>query len=325
MTAEPALLEVQDLAVHFPIRAGVFRRQVGAVRAVDGVSFALGRGETLGLVGESGCGKSTTGLALLGLVPPTAGQVRLDGRSIGDLAGGGVKALRRRVQIVFQDPFSSLNPRQRVRDIIRAPLDIHGIGTPTERRLKVEELMAAVGLRADQAAKYPHEFSGGQRQRIGIARALALDPDIIVCDEPVSALDVSVQAQILNLLVRLQKEFSLSFLFISHDLSVVDHISDRVAVMYLGEIVELAPRALIFENPRHPYTELLLRSAPPAHPRDRTRHSVPADASEVPSAASKPPGCPFHTRCPIARDHCRVEKPALLVRDDGRLLACHER
>jgi len=320
--SEP-LLSVEDLKVHFPIRRGILQRQVGEVKAVDGVGFSIGKGETLGLVGESGCGKSTTGLALMGLVKATAGRVRLAGETVADLNRAGLKRHRRRMQIVFQDPFSSLNPRQRVSDIIRAPLDIHNVGTPRERRHKVAELMGRVGLRPDQADNFPHQFSGGQRQRIGIARALALNPDLIVCDEPVSALDVSVQAQILNLLADLQRDLGLSYLMISHDLGVVEHVSHRVAVMYLGKIVEIAPKARLFAQPGHPYTELLLRSAPALDPRARRRYSASHD--DLPSATNKPSGCPFHTRCPLATPECSATEPALTPRPDGRLLACHHR
>jgi len=324
MTADAApLLEVRDLKVHFPIRRGLLSRQVGSVHAVDGVSFSIAKGETLGLVGESGCGKSTTGLALMRLVTPTSGAVRLKGQDVAKLSPHELKTYRQRMQIVFQDPYSSLNPRQRVSDIIRAPLDIHRVGTVRERRAEVAALMARVGLRPDQAGNFPHQFSGGQRQRIGIARALAVRPELIICDEPVSALDVSVQAQILNLLVSLQRELGLSYLFISHDLGVVKHISDRVAVMYLGRIVEIASRDQLFAKPGHPYTELLLRSAPPAHPRDRRRYSTAAE--DVPSATRIPSGCPFHPRCPLATDVCRAEMPPLAVRPDQRLLACHHR
>ncbi len=317
------LLEVRDLQVHFPIRKGVLQRARGVVRAVDGVSFAIGRGETLGLVGESGCGKSTTGLALMGLTPATGGIVRIDGMAPQRLRGAAMRAWRRRMQIVFQDPFSSLNPRQRVADILRAPLDIHRIGTPAERRERVADLMARVGLRPDQAGNYPHEFSGGQRQRIGIARALALRPDLIICDEPVSALDVSVQAQILNLLSDLQEEYGLSFLMISHDLGVVEHVSHRVAVMYLGRIVEIADKARLFEAPGHPYTELLLRSAPVMDPRRRRRFS--AQANEIGAAGAAPGGCAFAPRCPLATDLCRTTTPALTPRDPRQSVACHHR
>ncbi|ARO14629.1 oligopeptide transport ATP-binding protein OppF [Ketogulonicigenium robustum] len=316
-----ALLQVDDLKVHFPIRAGVLQRQVGAVKAVDGVSFTLNRGETLSLVGESGCGKSTTGLALMGLVRPTGGGVSFDGQSIANFNRKTLRDYRKRMQIVFQDPFSSLNPRQRVRDIIRAPLDIHSVGNPAEREARVADLMARVGLRPDQADNFAHQFSGGQRQRIGIARALALQPDIIVCDEPVSALDVSVQAQILNLLADLRRDLGVAFLFISHDLGVVEHISDRVAVMYLGKIVEIAPKGQIFANPGHPYTQLLMRSAPSLDPR--ARHTFSASSDDIPSATKKPAGCAFHTRCPLATDVCRQIEPALTERAPGRQMACH--
>ncbi|HQZ11275.1 MAG TPA: ATP-binding cassette domain-containing protein [Devosia sp.] len=321
--ATAPLLSVENLEVHFPVRGGVLQRETGTVKAVDGVSFSLGKGETLSLVGESGCGKSTTGLALMGLVKPTGGRVRFDGQEIRSFGRAALKDYRRRMQIVFQDPFSSLNPRHRVREAIRAPLDIHGIGTPAERDAEVTRLMARVGLRPDQADNFPHQFSGGQRQRIGIARALALKPDIIVCDEPVSALDVSVQAQILNLLADLQRDLGVSFLFISHDLGVVEHISHRVAVMYLGKIVEIAGKTTIFERPLHPYTEMLMRSAPTLDPRQR--HTFSARNDDVPSAINKPSGCPFHTRCPLATDVCKTTEPALTPREDGQFVACHHR
>ena len=317
------LLTVDNLQVHFPIRAGLLQRHVGAVKAVDGVSFTLQRGETLSLVGESGCGKSTTGLALMGLVKPTGGHVSFDGQQIRNFGSVAMKDYRKRMQIVFQDPFSSLNPNQRVRDIIRAPLDIHKIGSPAERRTEVAQLMERVGLRPDQADSFPHQFSGGQRQRIGIARALALKPDVIVCDEPVSALDVSVQAQILNLLADLQRDLGVSYLAISHDLGVVEHISHRVAVMYLGRIVEMTSKTQIFSAPSHPYTELLMRSAPTLDPR--RRHKFSASADDVPSATRKPSGCGFRTRCPLASEVCKNADPQLTARADGRLVACHHR
>jgi len=316
-------LAVEDLEVHFPVRSGILQRQTATVKAVDGVSFTLGRGETLSIVGESGCGKSTTGLALMGLIKPTGGRVRFGGQEIQSFSRHALKDYRRRMQIVFQDPFSSLNPRHRVREAIRAPLDIHRVGTPASRNADVDRLMDRVGLRPDQADNFPHQFSGGQRQRIGIARALALNPDIIVCDEPVSALDVSVQAQILNLLADLQHDLGVSFLFISHDLGVVEYISHRVAVMYLGKIVEIAPKAAIFARPTHPYTEMLMRSAPTLDPRQR--HDFSANSDDIPSAMNKPSGCPFHTRCPLATDICKSNEPALTPRDDGRLVACHHR
>ena len=318
------LLAVDGLKVHFAVRGGLVPRPRAHIRAVDGVDFSIARGETLGLVGESGCGKSTTGLALMGLVRPSAGIIRLDGVDIAGLQGPALKASRRRMQIVFQDPYSSLNPRQRVGDIIRAPLDIHAIGTLYERDRRVADLMRLVGLSPDQASAYPHQFSGGQRQRIGIARALASEPGLIICDEPVSALDVSVQAQILNLLADLQARLGISFLFISHDLGIVAHVSRRVAVMYLGRIVEIGSAESIFATPRHPYTELLFRSAPVAHPRDR--HADTADDEhEVPDSLSLSQGCRFHPRCPLATDRCRVEEPALTAREDGRQIACHVR
>jgi peptide/nickel transport system ATP-binding protein len=317
------LLSVSGLEVHFPIRKGVFNRRAATVRAVDGVSFQIGRAETVGLVGESGCGKSTVGLALTGLVAPTGGEVLFGGVKVSTLTGKDLAQFRQRMQIVFQDPFSSLNPRQRVRDILRAPLDIHAIGKPAERAERVMAMMERVGLRPDQAASYPHQFSGGQRQRIGIARALMLNPDIIVCDEPVSALDVSVQAQILNLLGDLQAELNVSFLFISHDLGVVEHLSHRVAVMYLGKIVEFATREALFAAPRHPYTALLLGSTPSLDPRKR--HAFEARFDDVPSAISKPAGCAFRTRCPLATAECAAHEPPLTARDDGRLVACHHR
>ena len=319
---ETPVIEVQNLTVRFPgPRRGLAGLRSDSVIAVDNVSFNLQRGETLGLVGESGCGKSTTGLAILNLIETTSGDIRVLGKSVSSLSGAERRVMRQRMQIVFQDPYSSLNPRQRIADIIRSPLDIHKIGTPDERRQRVMQLMARVGLRPDQAENYPHQFSGGQRQRIGIARALATQPELVICDEPVSALDVSVQAQILNLLVELQQEFALSLLFISHDLSIVKHISDRVAVMYLGRIVEIAPRPTLFAAPRHPYTRLLLDSLPPQHPRDRRRKNPTDDASATPA----PPraGCRFSPRCPLVTDVCLREDPVLMPRGDGHSAACH--
>jgi len=322
MTDE-TLLQVEGLKVQFPIRKGILQRRQGVVRAVDGVDFSIASGETLGLVGESGCGKTTTGLALMGLQRATAGSVRLAGAPPGQLRGAALRTFRRRMQIVFQDPFSSLNPRQRVADIVRAPLDIHRVGTPAERRDEVMRLIVRVGLRPDQARSFPHQFSGGQRQRIGIARALALRPDLIICDEPVSALDVSVQAQILNLLSDLQAEYGLSFLMISHDLGVVEHVSKRVAVMYLGKIVEIADKAQLFAAPAHPYTELLMRSAPVMDPRKRRAFS--AKANEIDSSGAPLEGCAFQPRCPIATDLCRVSVPQLRQRQVGWEVACHHR
>ncbi len=319
---EAPVIEVRNLTVRFPGQGGLAGPRSDPVTAVDNVSFTLQRGETLGLVGESGCGKSTTGLAILNLIEATSGSIRVLGKTIASLSSAERRAMRQRMQIVFQDPYSSLNPRQRVADIIRAPLDIHKLGAPAERRDKVKQLMARVGLRPDQADNYPHQFSGGQRQRIGIARALATQPELVICDEPVSALDVSVQAQILNLLVELQQEFGLSLLFISHDLSIVKHISDRVAVMYLGRIVEIAPRATLFASPQHPYTRLLLNSLPPRHPRDRRRQHLAADDAPDTQAPSRS-GCRFSARCSMVMDVCLHKDPALTQRGVDHAVACH--
>ena len=325
MPAEAApVLEVENLTKHFPIRRGVLSRVVGQVRALDGVSFAIRQGETLGLVGESGCGKSTAGKTILKLLTPTAGRILLEGEDITALGRRAMRPYRRRMQIVFQDPYASLNPRARVGAIIAAPFAVHGLTDRAERRDRVRDLMRRVGLDPDQAARYPHEFSGGQRQRIGIARALALNPSLIVCDEPVSALDVSVQAQVVNLMADLQRQLGLSYLFISHDLGVIAHISHRVAVMYLGQIVEMADKRTLFANPRHPYTEALLAAAPEPDPGARGRRRA-IIKGEVPSAANPPPGCRFHLRCPLAEARCRTEPPPLRRSDDGRLLACHLR
>ena len=318
---ETPAIEVRGLTVRFPGQRGLTGRRSDPVIAVDNISFTLQRRETLGLVGESGCGKSTTGLAILNLIEPTSGSIRVLGKTLSSLSGAERRIMRQRMQIVFQDPYSSLNPRQRVADIIRAPLDIHKLGTPAERRDRVKQLMARVGLRPDQADNYPHQFSGGQRQRIGIARALATQPELVICDEPVSALDVSVQAQILNLLVELQQEFGLSLLFISHDLSIVKHISDRVAVMYLGRIVEIAPRATLFAAPQHPYTRLLLNSLPPRHPRDRRRQNLADDAPDTRMQSRS--GCRFSSRCPLAMDVCLRDDPALTPRGVDHAAACH--
>lgn len=318
---ETPVIEVHNLTVRFPGPRGLAGLKSEPVTAVDNISFALQRRETLGLVGESGCGKSTTGLAILNLIEPTSGDIRVLGKTVASLSSVERRVMRQRMQIVFQDPYSSLNPRQRVADIIRAPLDIHKLGTPAERRERVSMLMARVGLRPDQADNYPHQFSGGQRQRIGIARALATQPELVICDEPVSALDVSVQAQILNLLVELQQEFGLSLLFISHDLSIVKHISDRVAVMYLGRIVEIASRATLFAKPQHPYTRLLLSSLPPRHPRERRRPHPADDAPATQTPARG--GCRFSARCPLVMDVCLREDPVLTPRGEGHEAACH--
>jgi peptide/nickel transport system ATP-binding protein/oligopeptide transport system ATP-binding protein len=296
---------------------------VAHVRAVDGVSFTIAPGETLGLVGESGCGKSTLGKAVLRLVEPSAGRIMLEGEDITALDRSAMIAKRRRMQVIFQDPYSSLNPRMTAGDIVQEPLINFGIGTRAEQRERVAALFARVGLRPDQRGNYPHEFSGGQRQRLGIARALALAPSIIIGDEPVSALDVSVQAQVINLMVDLQEELKLSYLFVAHDLGVVEHISHRVAVMYLGKIVEIAPRQSLFEAPRHPYTEALLAAVPVPHPRMRRKRLMLK--GDVPSPINPPPGCRFHTRCPIAVPLCHEAEPPLVADASGHAVACHLR
>jgi oligopeptide/dipeptide ABC transporter ATP-binding protein len=313
-----SLLVAENLTKHFPVRRGFLGRQTGVVHAVDGVSIVLGRGETLALVGESGCGKSTTGRLLLRLVEPTAGRIRFEGEDVLALGPAALRALRGRMQIVFQDPFASLNPRMTVGEILAEPLKLHRI---PGGRARVAELLATVGLRPEHAGRYPHEFSGGQRQRIGIARALAVEPALIVCDEPVSALDVSIQAQVINLLQDLQRRFGLAYLFIAHDLAVVKHIATRVAVMYLGQIVETAPSAALFALPRHPYTRALLTAIPvPAPGLARTRQILQGD---VPSPLAPPPGCRFHTRCPYAQERCRREAPPLADDGEGHATACH--
>ncbi len=317
-----ALLEVRDLKKHFPIYKGVFSRVSGHVYAVDGVSFSIGRGETLGLVGESGCGKSTVGRTLLRLLEPTAGSVKVAGEDITHLEGERLLPYRRRMQMIYQDPYASLNPRMTAGEIVGEPMVVHQVGTPQERRDKVASLFDRVGLRPESAARYPHEFSGGQRQRIGIARALSLNPDLIVGDEPVSALDVSIQAQIINLLMDLQDELGLSYLFVAHDLAVVEHISHRVAVMYLGRIVEMTDRKSLFEMPLHPYTEALLSAVPIAKASARGRKRVILKG-DVPSPINPPSGCHFHARCPYAMARCRVEAPALREVTPGHVAACH--
>jgi peptide/nickel transport system ATP-binding protein len=316
------VLEVNDLKKHFPIFSGLFGRVRGYVYAVDGVSFDIAKGETLALVGESGCGKSTVGRMILRLLPSTSGQVVLDGQRIDDMSVAKLRPLRRRVQVVFQDPFSSLNPRMKVRDVLAEPIVNFGLAADSaevDRRIAV--LLDKVSLPRDAADRWPHEFSGGQRQRIGIARALAAEPDLIVCDEAVSALDVSVKAQIVNLLQDLQKELGLALLFISHDLAIVEHMTHRVAVMYLGKIVEVASRREIFANPKHPYTAALLSAVPVPDPgRSRPRIILKGD---VPSPSTPPKGCRFHTRCPMTFDRCRVEEPELKPAAPAHLAACH--
>ena len=318
------LLEVRNLQKHFPVRGGLLRRIVAHVRAVDGVSFTLESGRTLGLVGESGCGKSTLGRAILQLQRPTGGEVILEGTELTTLGPRRLLEMRREMQIIFQDPFASLSPRRTVAQTIREPLDVHGIGSASERDGKVEELLQVVGMRPQVMDRYPHEFSGGQRQRIGIARALALNPKLIVADEPVSALDVSVRAQVLNLIAKLQREHGIAFLFISHDLSVVEHVSDHVGVMYLGKLVEMAPAKEIYRDPRHPYTQALLSAVPVPDPKRKSKRIVLT--GDVPSPMHPPPGCPFHKRCPKVMEVCsKVAAPVVDVGTAARphRVACH--
>jgi peptide/nickel transport system ATP-binding protein/oligopeptide transport system ATP-binding protein len=322
-TATAPLLKVTGLKKHYPIKRGLLLKTVGQVYAVDGISFEIGVGETLGLVGESGCGKSTAAKSILRLIEPTAGRIELNGQDITTLPREEMRERRRQMQVVFQDPFSSLNPRMRAGDIVGELLLNFGVGNAAQRREQVRALFGRVGLRPDQMDKFPHEFSGGQRQRIGIARALALNPSLIVCDEPVSALDVSVQAQVINLLMDLQQELGISYLFVAHDLAVVEHISHRVAVMYLGKIVELAPKRSLFAMPQHPYTEALLKAVPVPDP-DAPRPSA-ALRGDVPSPANPPSGCRFHTRCPYVFDRCKIEEPPLLNLGNGHFAACHLR
>lgn len=321
MNGVAPLVEVRHLKKYFPVQSGIIRRTVAHVQAVDDVSFEVYPGETLGLVGESGCGKTTAGRLVLRLLEPTGGTVLFEGRDIFAVRGGELKALRRNMQMIFQDPYSSLDPRLPIGEAVMEGLNIHGIGTPQERFERMLDTLAKVGLEPYHARRYPHEFSGGQRQRIGIARALALHPKFIVCDEPVSALDVSIQSQVLNLLKDLQQEFGLTYLFIAHNLSVVEHISDRVAVMYLGKIVEVAGRQEIFDHPLHPYTKALLSAIPIPNPRlKRERIILKGD---VPSPIRPPSGCRFHPRCPWARPRCSEEEPLLRELATGHRVACH--
>jgi oligopeptide/dipeptide ABC transporter ATP-binding protein len=318
-----ALLQVRDLRKHFPVRKGLLGRAVAKVHAVDGISFSIDERETLGLVGESGCGKSTAGKTILRLIDPTAGTIEWRGSRIDALGRAAMRPVRRELQAVFQDPYSSLNPRLRAADIVAEPLRNYERLGAAAARAKVAWLFEKVGLRPDQAVKFPHEFSGGQRQRLGIARALAVRPKLIVCDEPVSALDVSVQAQVINLLEDLQAEFGISYLFVAHDLAVVEHISHRVAVMYLGKIVELTDKRTLFRDPQHPYTEALLSAVPVPDPRAKKKRIIlPGD---VPSPITPPPGCRFHTRCPYAEERCRREEPVMKEVRPGHLVACHLR
>ncbi len=317
------LLEVRNLVTHFTVGGGFFGGRAGVVRAVDGVSFSIRRGETLGLVGESGCGKTTTGRSILQLERPTSGQVIFEGRDLTALGEVELRAVRRRMQVIFQDPYASLNPRMTVGQILAEPLAVHGIVTSsTGRRARVRDLLTRVGLLPQHADRYPHQMSGGQRQRVGIARALAVEPSLIVCDEPVSALDVSIQAQIINLLEDLQSELGLTYLFIAHDLAVVRHISDRVAVMYLGKIVEIADRRQLYENPLHPYTNALLAAVPIPDPVLEEHRARTVLSGEVPSPLNPPSGCVFHPRCPIAVDRCRGEVPPLREITPGHWAAC---
>jgi oligopeptide/dipeptide ABC transporter ATP-binding protein len=319
----PNLVEVRNLVKYFPVRAGALQRIQGWVKAVDDVSFTIRTGETLGLVGESGCGKTTIGRTILRLIEPTSGQVFFEGQDMVTMEKKELKAKRREMQIIFQDPYSSLDPRSQIASIIGEALYVHGVQDKEERHQRVQEIMATVGLAEYHARRYPHEFSGGQRQRIGIARALVLRPKFIVCDEPVSALDVSIQSQVLNLLRRLQREFSLTYLFIAHNMSVVEHISDRVAVMYLGKIVELADRVELYQNPLHPYTQALMSAIPIPDP-DLKRERIILEG-DVPSPLNPPPGCRFHPRCPIAQEVCSRELPLLqpVQGDEEHLVACH--
>ena len=324
MTDNNVLLTVDNLVKHFLIKKGVFfTKTIGAVRAVDGLSFVIHRGETFGLVGESGCGKSTTGRAILQLHRPTSGSVVFDGVDLVKMKGEDLRKMRRKMQMIFQDPYSSLNPRMSVGDIIGEPLVIHNLATGRQAQERVEELLQLVGLDPRFSDRYPHEFSGGQRQRIGVARALALNPSFIVCDEPIAALDVSIQAQVVNLLEDLQSKFGLTYLFIAHDLSMVRHISDRIAVMYLGIIVELAGADDLFDDPLHPYTRALMSAVPVADPSVEEKRTRIILEGDVPSPAHVPPGCRFHTRCPVAVEQCKVDVPAWREVRPEHFVACH--
>ena len=324
MTTNNVLMHVKDLVKHFPITQGiVIQRQVGAVRAVDGISFDVHKGETLGLVGESGCGKSTTGRTILQLYRPTSGDVVFDGVNLVTLKGAELRKIRKKMQMIFQDPYASLNPRMTISEIVGEPLIVHEVASGKEVEQRVEHLLELVGLSPSFANRFPHEFSGGQRQRIGVARALALQPSFIVCDEPISALDVSIQAQVVNLLEDLQQQFGLTYLFIAHDLSMVRHISDRVAVMYLGVIVELASRDEIYNSPLHPYTQALLSAVPIPDPFAESQRKRVILQGDVPSPTNPPSGCRFRTRCPIAKDICAETRPDFRELKPGHFVACH--
>ncbi|MGM8214345.1 ABC transporter ATP-binding protein [Bacillaceae bacterium W0354] len=318
---ETPILQVNNLKKYFDVKGGVFSRKVGEVKAVDEVSFTVNKGEILGIVGESGCGKSTTGKAILRLIEPTEGEILFEGEDISKINDEQMRLLRRDMQIIFQDPYASLNPRHTVEKIISEPLLVHGMTSAKERKNRVKELLETVGLRPYHASRYPHQFSGGQRQRIGIARALANHPKLIICDEPVSALDVSVQSQILNLMSKLRDQFQLTYIFIAHDLSVVKHISDRVGVMYLGRMIELAENEHLYESPKHPYTQALLSAVPVADP-DVKRERIILEG-DVPSPSNPPTGCAFHTRCPMAMDVCKEIRPRFQEVDQKHFVACH--
>jgi oligopeptide transport system ATP-binding protein len=317
------VLHVENLKKYFPIRRGVFRKQVGDVKAVDGVSFSVYRGETLGLVGESGCGKTTTGRTIIRIYEPTAGQVTFEGVDLARLRGRALRKMRRKIQMVFQDPYASLNPRMSIAAIVGEPLDIHRVKNGNSRKESVAQLLQLVGMNPDLMNRYPHEFSGGQRQRVGLARALALNPDLIICDEPISALDVSIQAQVVNLLQELQEKLGLTYIFIAHDLSMVRHISDRVAVMYLGKVVELTDREILYRSPRHPYTIALLSAIPVADPLVEAERQRILLEGDLPSPANPPVGCNFNTRCPLAQSVCFDIEPEFRQVSPGHFVACH--
>lgn len=320
MDREKPLVEIKHLKKHFPVKKGWIGKKE-AVRAVDDISFFIRKGETFGLVGESGCGKSTTGRMIMNLLTATEGEIWFDGNEISQFGDHQMRRIRRQLQMVFQDPYASLNPRMKVYEIVAEPLVVHGIGTRKERQKRVDELLETVGLNSSYAERYPHEFSGGQRQRIGIARALAVNPEFIIADEPVSALDVSIQSQILNLLQDLQEQFRLTYLFISHDLSVVEHISDRIGVMYLGKLVEVADKKALYEDPKHPYTKALLSSVPVPNPRLKKEKIILK--GDIPSPANPPSGCRFHTRCPACMEICKTKKPELKEVNPGQHVSCH--